>query len=259
MGAANARIRSREAARLSDLIEDMDQAGVRTSLVVLHEETGEFFRLAAEHPGRLYGLAYYDSVRPREGLEQVRTLCEAYPALVLGVKTALAYFSQDPRWKELVPLYDYCVRRGLPVQFHMGRDPRVQGTSRPMGLAVLAGSYPRLKIVCLHAGGGWHREMPYVLRAFPNVYLQVEALQRHEAEADGEPRILRDLLRTAGSRKLMFGSGWLGREPGYFQRVEVVRRLPWWHRSNIGWRTAARVYGPRILGNRKLENGNRLR
>jgi len=58
---------------------------------------------------------------------------------------------------------------------------------------------------------------------------------------------LHPLLRATGSRKLLFGSDRRGREASYFERVEAVRRLPWWQRRNVAWRTAVRVYGPRIL------------
>ena len=246
-----------EAAKLSDLIEDMDRARVTSSLVVLHEEPAEFFRLATEHPGRLYGLAYYDSLSPRQGLERVRSLCEDHPDLILGVTTAFPCFDLDPRMNDFAPLYEYCLQRDLPVQFHPGGEPGAGEARGPMAIGVLARTYPRLKMVCLHAGGRWHGEMPGLLRRFPNLFLEVEALQHAELEGDGEPRALRALLRAAGSGRLMFGGDWRGRMEHYFQRVEVVRRLPWWQRQNVAWRTAVRVYGPRILGNWTMEAGNR--
>lgn len=255
--AGDARFPQGEAAKLSDLIEDMDRARVTSCLVVLHEETAEFFRLAAAHPGRLYGLAYYDSLSPRQGLERVRSLCEDHPDLILGVTAAFPCFDQDPRMNDFAPLYEYCLQRDLPVQFHPEDGGDMEEAGRPMAIAVLARTYPRLKLVCLDGGGRWHGEMPGWLRRFPNLFLQVEALQHVEVEGEGEPRILRALLRAAGSGRVLFGSDWRGRTESYFHRVEVVRRLPWWQRRNVAWRTAVRVYGPRILGNRKMEAGNR--
>jgi hypothetical protein len=245
-----------EAAKLPELIEDMDRAGVVASLVVLHEETGEFFHLGAQHPGRLYGLAYFDSLTPREGLDRVRALCDEHPMQVVGVTTAFPYFHQDPRLRDFAPLYEYCLERGLPVQFHMGGDPTTTLLSRPMALAVLATTYPRLKIVCLHPGERWHDEMPDLLKRFPNVFLAVGGLQFDEREGDREHRTLFRLMRATGGRKLMFGSGWMGRDARYFQRVDAVRRLPWWQRATVSWRTALRVFGTQLLGHRKLETGN---
>jgi predicted TIM-barrel fold metal-dependent hydrolase len=238
-----------EGATLPDLLADMDRAQVMTSLVVLREATGEFLRLAAQHPGRIFGLAYYDSLSPHLGLEQVRDLCGSHPGLILGVTTMFP-FRQDPRLTDFIPLYEYCAQRGLPLQFHMGGDPTGEEAGRPMALAVLARTYPRLRIVRLQAGADSDGEMSGLLHRVPNLFLQVEALQDAEAEGDGEARTLQRLLCTTDSRKLLFGSHWRGREAKYLQRVEAVRRLPWWQRRNVGWRTAVRVYGPRILDKR---------
>jgi predicted TIM-barrel fold metal-dependent hydrolase len=223
-----------EDARLTDLIADMDRARVDASLVVLHEETDDFFRLAAQHPGRLFGLAYYDSLSPRRGLERVRGLCDDHPGLILGVTSAMARLSQDPRLREFAPLYEFCIERDLPVQFDAAEDATGGRATPPVAWGVLAKTYPRLKVVCRDTGS-WRGEALALLRRSPNLILQVDGLSLHP------------LLRAAGSRKLVFGSDWRGREAGYFERVEAVRRLPRRHRQNVGWRTAVRVYGPRLL------------
>jgi predicted TIM-barrel fold metal-dependent hydrolase len=221
-------------ARLSDLIEDMDRAGVTASLVVLHEETAEFSRLAGKHPGRLFGLAYYDSLAPSRGLARVQALCRDQPGLIVGVTTAMPRFGQDPRLKEFVPLYEFCMERDLPVQLHGGDDPGVEEAVRPMAFAVLAKTYPRLKVI-YRSSGSWHGEAPTFLHRLPNLFVQ----------ADGSS--VPPLLRAADSRRLLFASHWRGREAAYFEGVEVVRRLPWRARHDVGWRTAVRVYGPRVL------------
>jgi predicted TIM-barrel fold metal-dependent hydrolase len=220
--------------KLSDLLEDMDRACVTASLVVLHEETDEFFGLAAQHPGRLFGLAYYDSLSPRRGLERVQALCGEHPAQILGVMTEMPRFGQDPRLRDFVPLYEYCGERCLPIQFCGGGDATGEEADRPMGPAVLARAYPRLTVIC-RCTGCWRRETLTLLRRFPNLFLQVDGLSLHA------------LLRAVGPHKLLFGSDWQGRESRYFERVEAVRRLPWRQRQDVGWRAAVRVYGPRIL------------
>ena len=239
-----------EQAKLSQLIDDMNRAGVTTSLVVLHEETDEFLHLAAQHPGRLFALAYYDSLSPRKGLEQVRALCDVHPDLILGVETALPLFHQDPRIRDFVPLYEFCLKRELPVQFHLGGFDTGEAAARPTAFGVLAASYPRLKVVCLYPGGPWHPELPGLLRQSPNLFLAVTVLPGCEAGKDGSPRTLRELLRQVGSHSLILGTSWLGRNATYVDAVNAVRGLPWWQRRNVCWRTAARVYGARILEDR---------
>jgi predicted TIM-barrel fold metal-dependent hydrolase len=222
-----------EQAKLSDLIEDMDRARVTVSLVVLHEETHAFFHMAAQHPGRFFGLAYYDSLSPRRGLERIQGLCNECPDLVLGVTTAMSRFGQDPRLEDFVPLYEFCAEQGLPVQFCARSDQTQEEADRPMALAVLARRYPGLKVICQY-NRSRPEEVLALLHRFPNLFLQVDEFP------------LQTLHCAADSRKLLFGSGWRGREPGYFERVEAVRRLPWWQRHNVSWHTAVRVYGYRI-------------
>jgi predicted TIM-barrel fold metal-dependent hydrolase len=243
-----------EEAKLPDLIHDMDRAGVKASLVVLHEESDEFFSLAARHPGRLFGLAYFDSLSPHLGLERVRTLWNDHRDLILGVRTAMPILRQDPRLRDFVPLYEFCLEQDLPVQFHLGGHP-AGAVSRPTPFGVLAASYPRLRIVCIHPGGPWHPDLPGLLRQFPNLFVSVEGSPGPDAEDDGDSRTYRGFLRRAGSRHVMFGSNWLGRNPAYLQAVQRAQSLPWWQRRNVCWRTAVQVYGTRILGDRTAQMG----
>lgn len=238
-----------EEAKLPDLIHDMDRAGVRTSLVVLSEETDEFFSLATRHPGRLFGLAYFDSLSPHQGLERVRTLWNDHRDLILGVRTAMPILDQDPRLRDFVPFYQFCLERDLPVQFHLGVNPG-EDVVRPTPFGVLAASYPRLRIVCIHPGGPWHPDLPGLLRRSPKLFVAAEGSPGPDAETNGGSRTYMQILRRAGSHQLMFGSNWLGRDPAYLQAVKWAQSLPWWQRRNVCWRTAAQVYGTRILGDR---------
>jgi predicted TIM-barrel fold metal-dependent hydrolase len=221
-------------ASLSGLIEDMDRAGVTASLVAIREETAEFSRLAGQHPGRLFGLAYYDSLAPSRGLARVQALCHDQPGLIVGVATAMPRFGQDPRLREFAPLYQFCMERDLPVQFHGGNDPGGEEAVRPTAFAVLARTYPRLKVI-YRSSRDWHGEAPTLLHRVPNLFVQ----------ADGPS--VPSLLLAVDSRRLLFGSHRQGRDAAYFEDVKVVRRLPWRARHDVGWRTAVRLYGPRLL------------
>lgn len=238
-----------EEPKLSDLIQDMDRAGVSTSLVVLQEETEEFFGLAARHPGRLFGLAYFDSLSPKDGLERVRTFCHEQPDLILGVRTAMPVLRQDIRLRDFVPFYQYCLERDLPVQFSIGVSPG-EAPARLTPFGVLAGSYPRLRIVCLNAGGAWHPELPGLLRGFPNLFVAGEGSPEPDAEGEGGSRTSREFPGGSAGRRWMLGSNWPGRDPAYLRSVECVAHLPWRQRLDVCWRTAAHVYGARILGDR---------
>jgi len=238
----------REASGLDELPADMDRVGVAVSLVVLYTYEEEFLRLAGANPGRLFGLAYYDSLHPAESLERIQTLAAERPDLLVGISTAFPYFHQDPRLGEFRPLYDYCERRRLPIQFHTGGDPTMEAVSRPAVFGELARAHPRLPVICLHAGGSGFQEIPAYLQQIPNLFLEVEGLQETDLSGDGRPRVLWEILRSAPSRKVMFGSNRMHRNGPYAARVQAVRTLPAPQREDVCWQTAAAVYGPRLLG-----------
>lgn len=223
--------------------EDMERAEVTTSLVVtLPEDVPALAQEAAGAPGKLYSLLWFDSRQPARSLQELQLLVTRFPAILIGVKTVLPYLYQNPLQQEFFPLYTFCQERGLPIQFHCGGNPRMEALCHPFLFAALARAFPQLPIVCLHAGGGWSREIPALLAAYPNVYLEVEGIQLHEAELNLPPRVVPFLLQQCGSAKLMFGSDRIGQEQKYFRRVQYIQSLPLPYRDDLCQRTARRVY-----------------
>ena len=90
--------------------------------------------------------------------------------------------------------------------------------------------------------------MPEILRPFSNLFFQVDGPGRAEPNGNQAVGDLRSLVRAVGSHRLMFGSAWRGMDPEYPRRLETIQQLPWWQRRIVCWRTAARIYGPRLLG-----------
>lgn len=228
---------------LSLLQDDMEQAGVTTSLVVTWpEDVSVLAREAARTPGRFYSLLWFDSRWPERSLRELVSLVERFPTVLMGVKTVLPYLSQSPLQRELLPLYAFCQERQLPIQFHCGGNPTMEMLCRPDLFAVLARAFPQLTLVCLHSGGGWYRVMPRLLAAYANIYLEVEGVQLHEAQLHLTPRVLPYLLQQADTAKIMFGSDRLVREEKYFRRVQFINNIPPPYHADVCYRTAARVY-----------------
>jgi predicted TIM-barrel fold metal-dependent hydrolase len=225
------------------LEEDMEQAEVGTSLVVTWpEDVPELATEAARAPGKLYSLLWFDSRRPERSLQELAALVEQFPAVLVGVKTVFPYLYQSPLQREFLPLYTFCQEHQLPLQFHFGGNPRMEAVCHPSLFATLARTFPQLAIVCLHGGGGWWRDMPALLATCPNVYLEVEGLQLHEAQLNLAPQVLPYLLQRLGASKIMFGSDRLMREEKYFRRVQVARTVPPPYRDDLCSHTALRVY-----------------
>jgi len=234
---------SSAAVALQLLEEDMEQAEIDTSLVVTWpEDVPALATEAARTPGRLYSLLWFDSRQPERSLHELAALVEQFPAVLVGVKTVFPYLYQSPLQQEFLPLYTFCQEHQLPLQFHFGGNPRMEAACHPSLFATLARTFPQLSIVCLHGGGGWWQEMPALLATCPNVYLEVEGLQLHEAQLNLAPQVLTYLLHRSGASKIMFGSDRLMREEKYFRRVQVVRTVPPPYRDDLCSQTAVRVY-----------------
>jgi predicted TIM-barrel fold metal-dependent hydrolase len=84
--------------------------------------------------------------------------------------------------------------------------------------------------------------MPELLATCPNVYLEVEGLQLHEAQLNLPPQVLPYLLQRCGSAKIMFGSDRIGREEKYFRRARAIRNILPPYRDDLCQQTATRVY-----------------
>jgi predicted TIM-barrel fold metal-dependent hydrolase len=84
--------------------------------------------------------------------------------------------------------------------------------------------------------------MPELLATCPNVYLEVEGLQLHEAQLNLPPQVLPYLLQRSGSAKIMFGSDRIGREEKFFRRVQFIKSIPQPYHDDLCQRTATLVY-----------------
>ena len=118
----------------------------------------------------------------------------------------------------------------------------MEALCHPNLFAVLARAFPGLTIVCLHTGGGWSRELPHLLRFHPNVHVETEYLQLHEAELNAPPQVVPHFLQNWGLTRVMFGSDRVRPEAKYFRRVEMVKALPPMVRDDLCYRNARVAY-----------------
>lgn len=227
---------------IDSLLSDMEKAGVDTSLIVTCCNLETFELPRKKHPDKLFVAFLYDSRNPKEALRNLRKAVEKHPGFVRCAKTIFPYLGQDPLEKEFHPLYKYCETQKLPIQFHMGGDTSMELLSDPLYFGKLAESFPELKIICLHAGGGMVKKMPLLMSLWPNIYLEVEALQLHEAEGSRNPETLRYLLGHVDSNRMMFGSDRIFPEKKYFWRVQAAREASPEHAENLCWKTANKLF-----------------
>jgi len=227
---------------VENLLSDMERAGVDASVVVTAGELDIFEKYAKTHPNKLFVAYVYDSRNPKEGFRLLRKAFAKHWRVIKCVKTVFPYLNQHPAQKEFFPLYRYCEREKLPIQFHMGGDPRMEALCNLLYYARLCSLFPKLKIVCLHAGGGATDKIPVLVDLWETVFVEMEGLQLGEAEGNRQPGTLRYLLEKMGSERLMFGSDRIFPEDKYFWRAQAVKSLSGEQAENVCWRTANKVF-----------------
>ncbi|RJP25457.1 MAG: hypothetical protein C4520_02320 [Candidatus Abyssobacteria bacterium SURF_5] len=227
---------------IESLLGDMDKADVDSSIAITSCALDIFNEYHKTRPQRIFIGYLYDSRNPKSGFRALRRTVDAYPHLVKCVKTMFPYLGQHPLQKEFAPLYRFCEQRSLPIQFHIGGDPNMENLSNPLYFGKLSSLFPKLSIVCLHGGGGMFQNLPLLMKLWPNIYLEVEALQLNEAEGSRQPHTLQYLLQHIDSSRLMFGSDRIFPEEKYFWRVQAARSLSSEQAEDVCWRTANRVF-----------------
>lgn len=185
--------------------------------------------LAAAHPDRVRWWIFLNPGAegdPRDELERWRDA----PG-VTGVKL-------HPYWHRF-PLIDAsaicerCEQLGIPVLIHLGFGER--GAWRR-----LADQFPKLRMVFAHCGMPYFDKLWPVVRAYPNVYLDVSSPFLDEA-------LVRDAVAALGPHRLLYGTdapyGFHGPDHSY----DYTAIKGWVERLPCGSRGIDRILGGNAL------------
>lgn len=128
------------------------------------------------HPEKLIGFAAVDPVR-----DNVRdTLEHAIDDLHLrGVKLGPIYQNIHPLDERMMPVYEFCEKRNVPILIHQGTTFPQKAPlkySLPILLEDVAMKHPKLKVVIAHMGHPWIDETIVLIRKQPNFYADISAL-----------------------------------------------------------------------------------
>jgi uncharacterized protein len=144
-----------------------------SGFAVPNEYVADYVRL---HPEKLIGFASVDPAH-----DPVRdTLEHAIDDLKLrGVKLGPIYQNLHPMDAKLVPVYEFCQSRNLPVIIHQAATfPRKAPLkyALPILLEEVALAFPRLRMVLAHLGHPWINETLVLIRKHPNLFADISAL-----------------------------------------------------------------------------------
>lgn len=202
-------------ATAEQLIAELDAAGFDRAVVcgwgwtdhaLCVEQNDYLVDAVKRYPDRLVGFA---AIQPTAGPAAVREVERIAKAGLRGVGELMPHgqgfqLDQEP---VIAPVAEACQALGLPLLTH---------TSEPVGhlypgkgdvtiqtVLHLATSFPELKIVCGHWGGGlpFYELMPEVRAAARNVWYDTAA-----SPFLYEPRIYAAAMVLVGAQKVLFGS-----------------------------------------------------
>lgn len=226
----------------AELIRSMDEADIDMSLVIANNLKGNEGGITSEElveevqkfPARLRAIANLDFPRMKEEDYVGNLLKMLESEHIIGLKLFVGYQQYDPCDEEIIPLYEACEERDMPVMFHTGY--LLEGAlgdredAHPRIVGKLAKKFPKLTIIAAHFGNPWTKECGEIMRKYQNVYADLsgyfEELQpiseKEKQEFHEDVKILKEA--AGGLDKCLFGTDWWL----YSQREykEVVESLP---------------------------------
>ena len=234
-----------------DLVASMDQAGITTSVVcgwpwrdpgLCREQNAFLAEVRRRYPDRIAWLAIVNPADRSAVADVEWALSES--ASGLGELNADA---QGFAWEDrhtLSPVAEFCSGTGVPLLMHcsepVGHSYPGKGTATPDRILAFLQSFPSLRVVAAHWGGGlpFYELMPEIALATRNVVYDSAAstyLYDFSMFAHAE--------RLVGAERIVFGTDYpLLRQKAFLQRVRDSDISPEALTRVLGG-TAARVFG----------------
>lgn len=221
------------------LTAEMKEAGVSLSLVLASYKNGhiaepgteEQLNILAKHP-ELRTVGSIDVVSDLQAdLERAeRWLKEK---TIVAVKLYPGYQQFYPNDKLCGPIYELCLKYGVPVIFHSGdtlNNYDIRGRvkySHPLHIDDVAVDFPELKIIVAHLGNPWLDDCAELVYKNDNVFADLSGLVVSEGldSPYGQlmARRIGDLATYSSPDKLLYATDWpLAGMKGY---IEFVRGL----------------------------------
>ena len=124
-----------------------------------------------------------------------------------GVKLHGAYQDFDMSDKRLWPTYHVCQELNVPIIAHSGPDRESRGFAEPRAFAKMLDSFPQLRVVIAHLGGGSWGQTLDIAKAYPNTFFDCcEIIAWTQSENGPTEQQLAQLIRDIGSSRVMMGS-----------------------------------------------------
>jgi uncharacterized protein len=191
----------------SDLVADMDAASVEKVLICAQE--GGSWRVSYDytrsmvdqHPDRLSWTAGIDPRDIAGGLRKLDVAVKEQGAA--GAHSYPHWFRIPPDDRIYYPFYAKCVELDVPIQIQVGMafQAGLKSVGWPGSIDTIAVDFPDLRIVGIHTGYPWEREMVAVAWKHPNVYIGADC---HHPRS-WAPELV-EFIKGEGREKVMWGT-----------------------------------------------------
>lgn len=163
-----------------ELVAEMDGNGIERSFLCAQaggswEVSYEYIRdFVAGHRERLFGLAGIDPRDISAGVERMVKGIVEYG--FVGAHSYPHWFRRSPADATYYPFYAKCLELDVPIEIQVGQAYQrdLPDVGRPSEIDRIACDFPKLRIVGIHTGYPWEREMVAVARKHPNVFIGVD-------------------------------------------------------------------------------------
>jgi predicted TIM-barrel fold metal-dependent hydrolase len=217
---------------IAELPSTLDQDGQVRAIAEIDASMGERLKqsnhvvcdLARRH-SELIAFVSADpwALDPREGLMHLRDVVTNRGARGVKLHPVLQQFDvSDPR---MFPIYETCVDLDVPIVAHSGPSRSGPQFAEPRAFAGMLRSFPRLRVVLAHLGGGAWRQTAEIARAYPNAYFDCcEILAWIGASNAPDENQFARLIQEVGVDRVLLGSDFPWYDLDY--SVERLMGLP---------------------------------
>jgi predicted TIM-barrel fold metal-dependent hydrolase len=154
----------------------------------------EIARLAADHVGRIFGLASVTPHQPPDAYRAEVRRCVEQLGFV-GVKCHAIGHAINPRSRDARLVFETAAELGVPVMVHTGHGVPF---AEPAAWIPLARAFPDTTVVLAHAGAPGYTGIAVVAaEVCPNIVLETSWTAPHD---------LRRAIATLGAERVLFGS-----------------------------------------------------
>ena len=137
--------------------------------------------------------------------DHIKDMVENHAAA--GVKLHGAFQGFDMSDERLWPTYQVCQDLNVPIIAHSGPDRESKGFAEPRAFAKMLDSFPQLRMVVAHLGGGTWTQTLDIAKAYPNTYFDCcEIIEWTQSDNGPTEKQLAQLIRDIGPSRVMMGS-----------------------------------------------------